>query len=33
LADPQARKYLMEQTERYFFGDGADKAQGYVPQK
>jgi len=33
LADPQARKYLMEQTERYFFGDGADTAQGYVPQR
>jgi Fe-S cluster biosynthesis and repair protein YggX len=31
LADPQARKYLMEQTERYFFGEGADTAAGYVP--
>ncbi|HWQ38187.1 MAG TPA: oxidative damage protection protein [Burkholderiales bacterium] len=31
LADPQARKYLMEQTERYFFGSGADTAAGYVP--
>lgn len=31
LADPAARKYLMEQTERYFFGAGADVAAGYVP--
>jgi Fe-S cluster biosynthesis and repair protein YggX len=33
LVDPQARKYLTEQTEAYFFGDGADKAEGYVPPK
>jgi Fe-S cluster biosynthesis and repair protein YggX len=31
LADPRARKYLMEQTERHFFGVGADVASGYVP--
>ena len=31
LADPRARKYLMEQTERHFFGEGADSASGYVP--
>jgi Fe-S cluster biosynthesis and repair protein YggX len=31
LADPQARKYLATQMERHFFGEGADKAQGYVP--
>jgi Fe-S cluster biosynthesis and repair protein YggX len=31
LADPKARKYLMEQTEKYFFGTGADTAAGYVP--
>ena len=31
LADPRARKYLMEQTERHFFGQGADVASGYVP--
>ena len=30
LADPKARKYLMEQTERHFFGGGADTASGYV---
>ena len=32
LADPQARTYLMEQMERYFFGGGnVDAAAGYVP--
>ena len=32
LADVQARKYLMEQMERHFFGGGAvDEAAGYVP--
>ena len=31
LADPQARKYLSQQTEAYFFGDGADTASGYDP--
>ena len=31
LADPKARKYLLEQTEKYFFGPGADAATGYVP--
>jgi len=33
LVDPKARKYLTEQTEAYFFGDGADMAEGYVPPK
>jgi len=32
LADPQARKYLAEQTEAYFFGAGAEKPAGFVPQ-
>ena len=31
LSDPKARKYLLDQMERYFFGEGADAAQGYVP--
>jgi Fe-S cluster biosynthesis and repair protein YggX len=31
LADPKARKYLLEQTERFFFTGGADDATGYVP--
>jgi Fe-S cluster biosynthesis and repair protein YggX len=32
LADPRARKYLLEQTERFFFGGGADEASGYLPK-
>jgi Fe-S cluster biosynthesis and repair protein YggX len=33
LADPKARKYLAEQMEKHFFGEGADTASGYVPPK
>lgn len=31
LADRRARQYITEQTERHFFGDGAEVASGYVP--
>ena len=31
LADPRARAYLAEQMEKHFFGEGADRASGYVP--
>ena len=31
LADFKARKYLAEQMEKHFFGEGADAASGYVP--
>jgi Fe-S cluster biosynthesis and repair protein YggX len=30
LADAQHRKYLMEQCEKYFFGDGVGAPQGFV---
>lgn len=33
LADPQARKYLADQMEAYFFADGAQVPEGYVPPK
>ena len=33
MADPAARKYLLQQTEAYFFGAGADQASGYIPPK
>ena len=33
LADAQARKYLAGQMENYFFGDGTQMPEGYVPQK
>ena len=31
LVDAKHRKYLSEQVEKHFFGDGADRIQGYVP--
>jgi Fe-S cluster biosynthesis and repair protein YggX len=33
LADKKARDYLKEQTEKHFFGEGADRASGYVPKQ
>ena len=33
LADPSARKYLAEQMENYFFGEGTAMPSGYVPEK
>lgn len=33
LADPQHRKYLVEQVEKHFFGSGADQVQGFVPPR
>ena len=32
LADLQARKYLAEQVQKHFFGDGSDQISGFVPQ-
>jgi Fe-S cluster biosynthesis and repair protein YggX len=29
--DPRARKYLAEQMEKHFFGEGADQVTGFVP--
>ena len=31
LADTRARKYLLTQMGKHFFGEGADVASGYVP--
>lgn len=31
LVDPRARAYLAEQVTKHFFGEGADKAAGFVP--
>jgi Fe-S cluster biosynthesis and repair protein YggX len=31
LADVKARKYLEQQMERHFFGEGAETASGYIP--
>ena len=33
LAEAHARKYLAEQMESYFFGDGSQRPPGYVPPK
>lgn len=33
LADPQARKFLSEEMEKYFFGGGELTATHYVPPK
>jgi Fe-S cluster biosynthesis and repair protein YggX len=31
LADKKARDYLVEQMQKHFFGEGAERASGYVP--
>ena len=31
--DPEARKFLEEQMEKFFFGEGAVMPEGYVPPK
>jgi Fe-S cluster biosynthesis and repair protein YggX len=31
MMDAQAQKYLMQQMEDFFFGEGADTPEGYVP--
>ena len=33
MAAPKARAYLKEQMENHFFGEGADQAEGYIPEK
>lgn len=33
LADPQARKFLAAEMEKYFFGEGSAMPPGYVPPK
>mgnify|MGYP003573120462 CR=1 FL=1 len=31
--DPKARKFLEEQMEKYFFGEGAETPPDFMPQK
>jgi Fe-S cluster biosynthesis and repair protein YggX len=33
LVDPAHRKYLAEQVEKHFFGEGADQVEGFVAPK
>ena len=30
--DPKARKFLEEQMEKFFFGEGAETPEGFVPK-
>ncbi len=30
--DPKARKFLEEEMEKFFFGEGSEKPDGFVPQ-
>ncbi|MBM4190019.1 MAG: oxidative damage protection protein [Betaproteobacteria bacterium] len=32
MADAKHRKYLMEQCEKYFFGEGLSAPEGFVPR-
>jgi len=29
--DPKARQFLEEEMEKFFFGEGSDRPEGYVP--
>jgi Fe-S cluster biosynthesis and repair protein YggX len=31
--DPKSRKFLEEQMDKFFFGEGAEMPEGYVPPK
>ncbi|MDR1528900.1 MAG: oxidative damage protection protein [Burkholderiales bacterium] len=33
MSDPEARRWLMAQTEQYFFGAGNEAPEGYTPQQ
>lgn len=33
VIDPKARKFLAEEMQKFFFGGGARKPEGYVPGK
>ena len=30
--EPKARKFLEEEMEKFFFGEGSDKPEGFVPE-
>ncbi|MGH8495197.1 MAG: oxidative damage protection protein [Gammaproteobacteria bacterium] len=30
--EPKARKFLEEQMEKFFFGEGSEKPAGYIPE-
>lgn len=33
MTDPSARKYLMEQMDKFLSGEDFDQAEGYVPEQ
>lgn len=33
LLDPEARKYLQDQMDKYLSGENYDRAEGFVPQQ
>jgi Fe-S cluster biosynthesis and repair protein YggX len=33
LMDPEARKYLQDQMDKYLSGENYDRAEGFVPQE
>lgn len=33
LMEPQAREFLKEEMDNYFFGEGSKKPSGYTPKK
>ena len=33
MMEPETRKYLQEQMDKFFSGDDYDQAEGYVPEK
>lgn len=33
LMDPEARKYLQDQMDKYLSGESHDRAEGFVPQE
>jgi Fe-S cluster biosynthesis and repair protein YggX len=33
LMDPEARKYLQDQMDKYLSGENYDRAEGFVPQQ
>jgi Fe-S cluster biosynthesis and repair protein YggX len=33
VIEPKARKFLEAEMEKFFFGEGASKPEGYVPEK
>lgn len=32
MIDPKARKYLLEEMDKFLFGDGSEKPAGFVPK-